>query len=273
MKKLVLLFLPFILFSSEIVWVHYNIPPVYILNGKYKGEGYKELAEKEIMSHFKEYNSSIKILPISRVFYEMKHHQNMCTGVLKTNKREEFLYFSKALNILMPNGLIIRSEDYEKVKPYIKNNELNLEKFVKKSNFKIAVLPTRTYGKVIDSVIQKYKNKMLKIYNFKDYLEMLKYKRFDAFFGYPTTIMYNSLIKQFNPDEFRYIKIKGNNFNIGYIACSKSEFSKKFITKINKYIINHRTNSLLKYYLKWLDKNSADCVKKHAKEIFEKVDK
>jgi len=162
--KLILLLLSSLLFAKNIVWIKYNIPPYYIINGKDKG--YEDLTEDLIRKNLKDYNHTIYQANVKRAVLMIKNLLNACSGLLKSKDREKFMYFSKAVNIIYPNALIIRKDEYNKFKPYIKNNQIDLEKVAQSGKFLFAFGQLNHYGKHIDKVIDKYRYKKTKKFLF-----------------------------------------------------------------------------------------------------------
>ena len=267
-----ILLLPLWLLSKDvIVWSQYEFPPIYILSGENKGLGYEQQQEDEIRKYLKNYEHKIISTSVARTLYTIKNTKNTCSGLLKSKEREKYIYFSVAVNALVPNGLYIRKNEYKKFKKYIeKDGRLNLDKVVKSHKFKLAFRKLRSYGNFIDRF--KKSDSFIAIDKGKvNLLLLLKSGRIDGYFTYSNEALKHVKLLGENPDDYMFLSIKGSSYTPTYIGCSKSKFGKKIIKEMNKYILSHRENTLLEHYLKWIDKHEANRIRKNIHQIFKKI--
>ncbi len=276
MKKvfiILLLVITTLFAKEEIVWSQYNLPTVYELSGPNKGKGYEQLQENEIRKYLSNYRHRIITTSIARTFYTIKNTTNTCSGVLKNKKREKYIYFSVALNALIPNGLYIKRDKYQKFKRYINGDgKLDLKELTKSHKFKLAYKKTAAYGDFIDKY-KKTDTLVVMTTRARNQLILLKNDRIDGYFTYPIEALKHVQSLKYNPKNYIFLHIEGSSYTPAYIGCSKSKFGKKVIKQINKYILKHRENSLLEHYLHWIDKTEASKIREHIDEIFKKIDK
>ena len=277
-KKIVdYIFLVFCLVSNadakqSIIWAEYELFPVYITTGENKGKGSDQEMENDIRNHLKEYDHIVQVENLNRIKYLQKNLPNVCSTLLITPDRTKYLDFSKIYAITLPHGLVINRANFDKFKDFIdENNELDLVKAIKSNTIKILYTQNRRYGKFLDDIILKNKNSSSlfgQLKNDDTHLKYLTHNRVDGYISYPTEYKYNIDHNNIKESDTMFLRIKNNKYLFAAIGCSKSELSKKLIEKINTYIDQNR-NNLIRYYYKWVDKETASYIENNIDKIYE----
>jgi uncharacterized protein (TIGR02285 family) len=263
-QHLVFIFFVFLatLFGADkkILWVEYNLIPNSILDGPFKGEGVSQKVRMEIQNAFDSYDYTIEENTISRLMKMYKKYPNVCAVVTRSKIREEFIYFSKAFNWVLPIGLIIRADDLEKYRPYLNaKNEIILDRLIDSKKFIVGYEDKRSYGDYINAQIASNHTLMKLTTSYeKQMLMLVRYKRIDALFDYAMRVGYYSKV---NGYKLLYLPIENMQIRTVHIGCSKSKFSKQFIDAINPYIVQHRNSTFLKYNLQWHDRSAQEILK------------
>jgi uncharacterized protein (TIGR02285 family) len=259
MKIIIFLSLPFLLFAQTVTidWYRINFPPslIYTPNeASTDNNGYSDKARTIVIKNLKEYKHKYLPISIPKVMRLAKKHKTktVCfAGLNKNKEREEFLLFSQAHLLSLPNQIIARKDNI-KIKEFInKDGEISLSKLLR-SNFKVSVAEGRSYSSIIDSILKENKNVIKPVS--KDishsYLKQVIANKVDFTIDYPVNINYfttkgiivDSSILVSYPISEQSEKIKV------YFGCSKkSGEADKIIEKINKIIKNNQ-NEMTEYY-------------------------
>jgi len=263
--------------QKSILWVEYDLPPVYIVDGKLKGEGYAQSYENDIRKALKEFTHEIEVTSIPRKDHMQKNLPNVCSSIIKTKEREAYLYFTKPLYLLVPNGLIFRREDMRKYEKF-QNSEgaLNLKKMLDSSELKIGYVHGRSYGKLVDSYlgVDKSDDNLIELTKVVDnqILLLTKSRRIDTYFAYPNEANFHADMSGVDRKAIKYLPLVDSQYVTAYIACSKTEMGKEIISKIDSYIGERREKELLEHYLRWIDEEDAKKIRGHADDEFKRFD-
>lgn len=250
----ILLFAVNILFAQnkDILWVEYDLVPTSILSGTFKDQGINQKVRRDIQHTFDSYDYTVEENVIARMMKMYQKYPNICGIITKSKSREAFIYFSKAFNWALPNGMIIREDDLGRYQKYLNSdNEIILEELLKSKKFTIGYIDKRVYGNYLDKLIQDNNDFMKLTTTEEKQMELLvKYKRIDALLGFPMKAGYFSKKRGYN---ILYLPISNLEVRTVHIGCSKSKLGKQFINEINPYIVEQRTKQFLEYNLEWLD--------------------
>ena len=264
-------------FANEYNIIHWNtvsFPPSLIPEGKLKNQGYSDIVREILINNMSEYKHNVELGNSKLAITNLKRLEYACFSGLNFNeKRKEFIYFSQPVIFSLPNELIINKSNEKKFEKYLTaNNEIDLLQLLKKDEFILGYVDSRAYNIYIDELIQKYKSNK-KIFGrkgkdlTKGLLQMLALNRVDYILEYPSMVTYNK--DKFNiASEFVNYQIKNSNDLIKvYIGCSKSKYGKALITRINKIIVNEKSN-FSNAYKNWIPKDS---IKRYETALHNKI--
>ncbi|SFC98553.1 TIGR02285 family protein [Pseudoalteromonas denitrificans] len=221
-------------FGETIVWQMNHAPPATIVEGKYKGEGFLDLILKQLITALPQYEHQIIVSSMARSIFELQKQKNVCLPALfVTNKRKEFVYFSKA-SVAHPSHRIVFNRKIN----LSQKNELSLRGLLENKTYVLGLDNGRSFGNKIDGIITQ-KPYLDNVYFFSSespnrLLHMVKKGRVDYTITYPFQVSYYNKYNDFNIDEFKIFKISGaKKYVTGQVACPKTVWGKKVIKDID----------------------------------------
>jgi len=235
-----LTFLSEVYAKESIIWIEHDFPPVSILEGPLKGSGGADLIQQLLVENLAEYDHKKSRVNISRYQVMMKAYKNVCDCVtFKTDEREKYMHFSSIpASFIRSNGIIIRSANIEQFR------SASLTDIINNRSLILGIAQNRTFSKEIDQILDSNKDKNHIINRAssditKGLISMLLMNRIDYFLGYDWELKY--LLKRYwSPEiakELIFIPIKETNaYSVSYVSCSKTDFGKEVIEKINKIL-------------------------------------
>ena len=272
----ILLILSTFIFSKNLPLVHWNtvsFPPAFIIKGTYENKGYFDAMRNTIINNSTDLKHIVEVGNVKLAMVNLQRLDNACTsGLLKNEKREKFIYFSKPALYTLPNEFTIRKSDEEKFKPYLTSKqEIDLEKLLKDDKFRFGYVDKRAYHKHIDKLLEEYKlNKTSMARTAQDLtrglLMMLSLNRVDYIIEYPTMVEYIKKSENIKEDFMQYPIKDANNLIASYISCSKTPNGKKLIHKINS-IIDTNGHEIIDGYKKWLSSETLQRYESNLKNI------
>ena len=261
--------------GDSVTWMEADAPPFFIHKGEYKGQGYEDVVTDILVKNLPEYTQDKITANLSRHFYNFKQGQKVCNvGLYKTPEREEFLYFSIPSFFTLPTVLVIRKDRYM---DFGGSKTVRLDALLKNGKVTIGRAKKRSYGKYVDAILDKYQDRN-NIFVFEEdefshnFLQMLDLGRLDAMISLPEEAIYQAEQMGFK-DEIMTLTIEENQ--VGYdswlssVGCSKTEWGKKIIKRINQILLTQRpTKKYREAYERWLDDSSLENYRKLYDTIF-----
>lgn len=264
-----------ILAKDSITWMEAVAPPFFIHDGDLKGQGYEDLITDLLTENLPLYEHKRTIASISRHYQQWKQGEKSCSlAMFKTPEREEFAYFSIPSVFSRPTVLIIRKDNFD---AFGTTKTINLQKLLKNGNITIGRSDNRSYGVLVDNVLNQYGNKN-NIFSFEgselsnNLFKMLIAGRIDALTALPEEAMYLAETLGFK-DQIMTLNIAENqndhDASLSYVACSKTEWGKKTIDSINSVLLEQRpTVQYRAAYERWLDPSSLENYRQLYKDVF-----
>ncbi|BHH84139.1 hypothetical protein LA52FAK_24280 [Desulforhopalus sp. 52FAK] len=269
-----------LLAEDSITWMEAVAPPFFIHDGPLKGQGYEDLITNIIKENLPEYEHSHIIANISRHYQQWKQGEKSCAlAMYKTSEREEFAYFSIPSVFTLPTVLIIQKDNFD---TFGGSKTVSLQQLLESNQITIGRSNNRSYGVLVDTVLNNYGNEK-NIFSFEgaelslNLFKMLIAGRIDALAGLPEEAMYLAETLGFK-DEIMTLNISENQSNhsasLTYVACSKTDWGKNTIDKINDVLIKERpTSEYRAAYERWLDPSSINNYRKLYKDVFLSISK
>lgn len=264
-----------ILAKDSITWMEAVAPPFFIHDGELKGQGYEDLITDLLVENLPLYEHKHTIATISRHYQQWKQGEKSCSlAMFKTPEREEFAYFSVPSVFSLPTVLIIRQDNFDS---FGATKTVNLQKLLKSEKITIGRSNNRSYGVLVDNVLNRYGNQN-NIFSFEgSELSLILFKmliagRIDALVGLSEEAMYLAETLGFK-DQIMTLNISENQNNhdasLTYVACSKTEWGKKTIDTINLVLLEQRpTEQYRAAYERWLDPSSLENYRQLYKDVF-----
>ena len=264
--------------GESITWAEADFPPIWILKGSDKGNGILDGLTSIYEKNLPEYEHHHTTANIARILSMMKEGQNVChAGILKSTDRESFIYFSIPNAITSLHKIIVKKSRINSL--FGNSKDVSLEALLKNTNLKLGVSKSNSYGATIDKILEKYKEKDTILFrsgqdNHLGLLRMLKEERIDYMVGYPWEIDY--IARQIDArDEIAVIDIKeieGQQWTLSYVGCTKNEWGRRVIEKLNRILLKVRPNNeYLFHLLRWMPDSIRPELKKAYKERVLKV--
>ena len=253
-------------------WSDSDWPPWYIKEGANKGKGISDLTIRYFQDRLKDYDHRLQMQSIPRMEQEMVKGQNLicAADLLKTERRKKFAYFSDLPSMFThPYTVLIKKDSWKK---FSKKNE-SLSDFINRNHSLVDLLKN---NKIILGINRghQYLDNQDKI--FKPYLDkkspniyvrtgedvlsglfsMLMKNRIDYMLGYPLDAEFE-LQKLNIREEYLALRIEeALNYDLSYIACTRSKEGKVIIDKINKILEDDRSKPAYReIYERWIGKD------------------
>ncbi len=261
--------------AETIIWLNDNLPPAFISEGPGKGEGIVDGVVSIYKKHLPEYEHRHVVANMARIISMMKQGENACyAGFFKTPEREEFVHFSLPNLIALSNSLVIERSGAEKM--FGNRSSISLEEMLKKENLKPGITKDRSYGEVIDSLLNRYRDNNNKYTvragenSLLGLLQMLENKRIDYTIGFPWEVSYiaDRLGKRNKFSVFPIEETKDSQWTRNYIGCTKNSWGEVVIEKINAILLKVRsTEEHMHHQLKWFPGNLEGVVRNAYKDL------
>ncbi|WP_413560396.1 TIGR02285 family protein [Bdellovibrio sp. HCB209] len=246
--------------DKAITWMQWDDPPIFIMEGPFKGQGLLDRVQEEMEIHLPNYKHTKSEATVLRVLQEAEKKSPTCNaGWLETPEWKDAFHFSKTAFVIPANGILLKESKLKEItslKPY------SLQKILDgKPKWKLGV--GRLYGEGIDAVLFKnnyQKNeKVITVPTSLRIHQMLQSDRIQYTLGYPfEATYYNELLK--TKDKVVYVDLTDNkDFVTVHVACSKSPWGKKVIEDVNKVLDDANVRKRIDQGVdRWLMKSDRD---------------
>lgn len=248
--------------NDTIIWNTAHYPPSLIAEGKYRNQGFSDMSRDMFMFNLKDYEHEIISGSIQNAMLNLGSNKNFCfVGLSRNKEKEEFIQYSKPFIEILPNELIIRTKDLKKFKSYIgMKSSVNLHRLLQNNGFKFGYVKHRSYTKNIDRLILINDDKKHLILrdtenNYQGLVRPLSEESFDYIIEYPTVISYVKNELEIDEEFSKFFIMDSSALIKLYVGCSKNEFGKDVINKVNKIIKKNKT-MFIHFYKTWLDYDS-----------------
>jgi len=247
--------------QNSIHWLHSEMPPAHILNGEHKNTGYADLTVQLIAESLNQYTHIMVPANYKRTLLEMQERENVChAALLKNTEREKHIIYSVPAYLISANKLFVLPAKQDIVQPYITaQGKVDLESLLTKEKFILGVSSGGKYGEIIDGILNRlaHSNKIIKrtaLDHYSGLSGMLEKETWlDGFLGLPIENKFYQLAGSTpKKSAVSYSIERSDEFLVGYVGCSKSEFGKQAINEINNVILSERTKKIKNYYQSWL---------------------
>lgn len=261
--------------KDKIMWMEAVAPPFFIHEGPLADQGYEDVLTDIIEENLPDYEHVRVQATISRHYQQWKQGEKACSvAMYKTAERMEFAYFSIPSCFTLPPGIIIRKENFEK---FGGKKVINLTEILTEGKLVLGRARNRSYGVEMDKTLDDYGTEN-NIFTYEgpqltlNLFKMLLAGRIDGLPSLPEEAMYLAETEGFK-DQIMILAINENLVNydamITRVACSRTEWGKKTIDRINQVLTKQRpTNRFRAAYERWLDSNSLGEYRKLYQEVF-----
>lgn len=250
--------------KPTITWAKWDDPPIFILSGKFKGQGTLDLVEEDLKRSLTKYRHENLEANVRRVIQLAKEKAETCNaGWLNTKEWNELFILSNPIFKLPTNGIIIKEK---KLKEINFKSKTSLQAMIKKRKLRMAI--GRLYGEGIDDYLKSInyqKHPQIDVVA-SSYLahQMLQIDRVDYTIGYPTEANYYRIIHE-GSEKIIYIPVTDNSDYVDVVvACSKTQQGRAIIDDINKKLENRGRKERYQQMLNnWLTTDQIERIKIH----------
>lgn len=265
--------------QDALTWMEMPAPPFFIHDGVFKGQGYANLITDILIEHLPQYQHAHMQANITRHYQEWKQGEKVCgIAMFKTPERQEFAYYSIPSTFGLPPVLIILKDRFQ---AFGGNKMVSLAKILREGKLIIGRSNNRSYGIESDTALKTYstdqnsfayEGPQLSL----NLIKMLQAGRIDAFLGLPEEATYLAATRGIS-EQIMTLAIEENQTNpeefLRYVACSKTEWGKTLIAKVNQVLRSQRpTERFRAAYERWLDPGRIEEYRKLYRDVFLKID-
>lgn len=243
-----------------IQWFHADFPPVFIIKGPLKGQGYGDKVFAYFMARMPEFEHIVSVTSIRRAFSNIRQQDGICEPALfKTPEREKFMHFSKPLYYLLSNQMVTLKSRFPTFKRYINHDgAIDLEQLLTRTDLNIGIVAERLYSTRINAALAAHDATLKKVHMpHHRFARLLSRGRIDYTFGFPAEATFQFKLNQ-NPTDYITVPVKGEtNIVAGHIACSDMPLGHEVIKAVNRIASEAGpTPSYWQFYEDWLDENA-----------------
>ncbi len=266
---------PFSLSAKEVMtWAVLDFPPVYILDGAFKGKGFHQKYMRHFQKLFPEYEHETLVAKDPRIQQLMREKKRVCYNASIWSEEWAKVAHKSLIFVIVPaHGIVTRKAVYEK--HFQENQMISLKQLLQTPEIKFGYAEGRSYGPINMPLIEQYKSDTTYIYKGKsvsrNLLKMLLSQRIHATVEYPWLIAFD--LRELGQD-FQQIKILqiselgDNQFIWSPLACTKNEWGQQVIERVNAYLLNALpTEEWRGIFEEWLDADSIP----HYRQGYKKV--
>lgn len=240
--------------GQEIKWRVIDWPPFYILNGPHKGQGLYDQMITLVERELPEFQHLRVPMTTARIHKEWKRGNNAChPSVLPGEHGIE----SKVNSLLLPYRIVSSKKTNLPIQP--QQTSLSIDTLLSNSKFTGGITPSR-YSPTLNKIVEKHANSphLTSSPRYQTLVKMLLMERLDYLIEYPPIVSFyaeqEGLVNKTNSFEIaeshqKYLKV--------VFACTKNEWGKKIIQKINKILIDESKEAqFMDFRTRWYDQDS-----------------
>ncbi|MCH8620447.1 TIGR02285 family protein [Undibacterium sp. TS12] len=252
--------------ANEINWYVFPLPPLYIPDGPGKGEGIVDLAlQRHLIPNLPDYQHKLIHVPLKRLELMLKEESNACAlGLFKNAEREKTMVFSTPFFAQVSPGAMIPRAQVAQLRPYLLvGDKLSLGKLLEDGALTVGVQSGRSYGAVIDELLQANKDRKNIFFNSapnaaKSLFQMNALGRVNLILGYPYEATFLNSRDSADFVDLKFYPLQEQPaFLLGYAACSKSPFGEQAIEQINAVLARREIlEAIASYYESWMPEDA-----------------
>jgi len=250
--------------AETIKWAIADRPTSYILEGNDKGKGTVDLLYAILKRNMSEYDHKYINMTFGRVLQTMKSGENICAVGFKDPERSSLAYFSVPAVISLPFSVVYRKGTIERV--YGDTDSISIEKLLQNTDLDGGIMQKRSYGE-IDPLIKRYEDKRIlhTLSPNSDIIQMLYTDRLDYVIEIVSFANYRARQAGKNDGLRSYaIKEYSQPVLVAHVFCTKNEWGKKMIERINQILIRERkTPEYLELMTHWYDERSRKVIRQY----------
>ncbi|MFS4459489.1 TIGR02285 family protein [Bdellovibrio sp. HCB2-146] len=230
--------------ENEIGWVLFNFPPLFKFSEGTsdieKSVGPMAEIQRELVKALPQYKHSFHLVTFPRAKKLFESGNHYCTILLlKTEEREQYLYFGSTIATTLPPGLVILRKNENLIKPSSTHSTVDLLKLLQTTNFQLGVVSGRSFSSEVDHSLtqaQKSVYKLVVSEAMGSLFKMITAQRIDGALAY-----YLELAEEQarNPAsrELGFYPLKQDQEILSLpVSCEKSEWGKRTLKNIARAV-------------------------------------
>lgn len=247
---------------QTVVWAVADRPTSYILEGDNKGRGAVDEVYALLQASLPEYTHIFEKMNFPRVLEKMRRGECVCSVGFRNAEREEVALFSHPAVLALPYGVVSLKGRLDGFKR--STTSLSLVQLIENKKFLGGILQNRSYGE-ISSLVEKYNNKgtLKELPPGCNLIQMLLLKRIDYLIEIPSFSVYQATqmgvedrIETTSIDEYSAPAL------VAHVFCTRNEWGKEFIQKINKVLERERNTETYREIIeRWYDDNGKQVIR------------
>ncbi|RON02017.1 hypothetical protein BK659_25740 [Pseudomonas brassicacearum] len=261
--------------KDTLIWLLRDLPPLTIFDGPQKNQGVIDKFLPLLIASMPEYQHSTLQVNRARGMQMLLEPSFTCDpSLLWSPERAKRIVYSIAAYRVLSNGIVVRRADRGTLAPFIIDNKVDLALLLAHEEKKLGVVAERSYGQVVDRLLQQAPSNSLSAHYGNDalgsLLQMQRLGRLTALLGYWPEIRYQAQQQGISPGELEFYPIRGTDkYQTTHIACSDTAQGRQAISHINKTLRELRQNRLIEFYAQWLDPQMRSEYLEDAKTFFQ----
>ena len=220
----------------EVTWQTFDCPPMYILAGSMAGQGFMDRQLRVLIAHLPDLHHRIAEMTLARAWYDIEHQEGACLlGVRKTPERERVALFSRPISIARGSWLVLSSDRLAQAESLLGGGAVILDRLASRADLRGGYIGRRDYGEAVQTFLQDPARQvsMEVVPNESQLFRLLKARRIDFFFSYPSEVEYY----RGEDGNVSMLPIDGDRDPVeSYIACSDTPTGRAIIEQVNKAV-------------------------------------
>ncbi len=259
---------------DTLTWLLRDMAPVTIFSGPDQGQGAIDRLMPILIEHMPEYDHVLMRVNRARGLQMLSEPNFTCDPTLLwTAERARKIIFSIPTYAVFSNGLIVRKDDLALFTPFIANRHVDLQALLASRTVKLGVVAGRSYGPVIDTILQQTLPDELNLHYGNDaigsLLQMQRLGRLQAMISYWPEAHYQARQQGIRDNELVFLPVKDTpRYQFTHIGCSDTEKGRQAMTIINREMRVLREEYLVGFYAQWLDQEKRQQYLEDAKTFF-----
>lgn len=261
--------------KDTLIWLLRDMPPVTIFTGPEHGKGAIDKLMPLLTARMPQYDHLLMHVNRARGTQMLKDGVFACDPTLLwTPERARYIVFSIPTYAVFSNGLIVRDEEMAQFAPYMDGGAIDLEALLASKTVKIGVVAERSYGLVIDPILNKVPDGELSLHYGNDaigsLLQMERLGRLQGLISYWPEALYQARHQGIADQDLEFLPIKGTaKYQFTHIGCSDTEQGRQAMEIINREMRVLRETKLVGFYAQWLASPQREEYLNDAKAFFE----
>lgn len=268
-----------VLGKDTLVWLLRDMPPVTIFSGPDQGKGAVDRLMPLLTARMPQYDHLLMHVNRARGTQMLKDGVLACDPTLLwTAERAKSIVFSIPTYAVFSNGLIVRNEEMAQFAPFMDGNVIDLQALLNSKTVKIGVVAQRSYGQVIDPILNQVPEGELVVHYGNDavgsLLQMERLGRLHGLISYWPEALYQARQQGITDQDIAFLPIKGvPKYQFTHIGCSNTEQGRQAMEIINNEMRVLRESKLVELYAQWLPSPLREEYLQDAKVFFEEPGK